>query len=115
FSLAPLRPAHRELMIETLQNVEDMVPETLRAGVDWNAFETFGEYLDAVEHRGVRINFGGFVGHTAGRIYVLGDQASDRAATSEELDAMRSLVADAIAAGALGFASSSSPGHRGPG
>jgi N-acyl-D-amino-acid deacylase len=115
FSLAPLRPTHRDLMIETLQNVEDMVPATLRAGVDWDSFETFGEYLDAVEHRGVRINFGGFVGHTAVRLYVLGDQASDRPATPEEVDAMRRLVADAITAGALGFASSSSPGHRGPG
>jgi len=114
FSLAPLRRAHRDLMIETLQNVEDMLPDTLRAGVQWDAFETFGEYLDAVEDRGVRINFGGFVGHTAVRLYVLGEEASERAATASELEAMRSVVADAIGAGALGFATSSSASHKGP-
>ncbi len=115
FSLAPLQPRHRDLMIETLQNVEDMLPETLRAGVDWEAFESFGEYLNAVEDRCLRINVGAYVGHTAVRLYVLGEEASDRAASPGELAAMRQLVADAVAHGALGFASSSSPGHRGPG
>src|SRR4051794_16244078 len=103
FSLAPLRPEHRELMIETLRNVEDMLPDTLRAGVDWDALGSYGGYLDAIEARGVRINFGGYIGHTAVRIHELGDEASDRAATPEELAAMRRLVADAIDAGALGF------------
>jgi N-acyl-D-aspartate/D-glutamate deacylase len=115
FSLAPLRPEHRDLMIETLQNVEDMLPDTLRVGVDWNAFGTYGDYLDAVERRGVRINFGGFVGHTAVRLSVLGDQASDRPATPAELAVMQSLVAEAIDAGALGFATSFGPSHRGVG
>jgi N-acyl-D-aspartate/D-glutamate deacylase len=115
FSLAPLRPEHRELMIETLQNVEDMLPDTMRVGVDWDAFGTYGDYLTAVERRGVRINFGGFVGHTAVRLSVLGDQASDRSATAEEKAAMQALVAEAIDAGALGFATSFGPSHRGVG
>ena len=115
FSIAPLRAAHRELMIETLQNVEDMIPATLRAGVDWDSFETFGDYLDAVERRGVRLNFGAYVGHTAVRLWVLGDEAGDRAASPEEIGAMRRVVADALASGALGFASSSSPSHQGAG
>jgi N-acyl-D-aspartate/D-glutamate deacylase len=115
FSLAPLRPEHRELMIETLENVEDMLPDTLRAGVDWSAFGTYGEYLDAIERRGVRINFGGYVGHTAVRLWALGTEASERPATAPELAAMQSLVAEAIDAGALGFATSFSPSHRGAG
>jgi N-acyl-D-aspartate/D-glutamate deacylase len=115
FSLAPLRPEHRDLMIETLQNVEDMLPDTLRVGVDWDAFGSYGEYLNAVERRGVRINFGGFVGHTAVRLAVLGAQASDRLATPVELAAMQALVAEAIDAGALGFATSFGPSHRGVG
>jgi N-acyl-D-aspartate/D-glutamate deacylase len=115
FSLAPLRPEHRDLMIETLQNVEDMLPDTLRVGVDWDAFGSYGDYLDAVERRGVRVNFGGFVGHTAVRLSVLGAQASDRPATPEELAAMQVLVAEAIDAGALGFATSFGPSHRGVG
>ncbi len=115
FSLAPLRPEHRELMIETLQNVEDMLPDTLRAGVDWDAFGAYGDYLEAVERSGVRINFGGYVGHTAVRLSVLGDEASDRPATPDELAAMQALVAEAIDAGALGFATSFGPSHRGAG
>ena len=114
FSLAPLRASDRERMIETLQNVEDMLPDTLRAGVAWDEFETFGQYLDAVERRGVSINFGGYVGHTAVRLYVLGEEAvDDRPATHDELDAMRRQVADALDAGAIGFATSSNPGHKG--
>jgi N-acyl-D-aspartate/D-glutamate deacylase len=115
FSLAPLRPDHRELMIETLQNVEDMFPATLRAGVDWDSFETFADYLDSVERRGVRINFGAYVGHTAVRLYVLGEDSWQRAATPEELAEMRHQVSDAVGAGAMGFATSSSPGHKGTG
>jgi N-acyl-D-aspartate/D-glutamate deacylase len=115
FSLAPLRPEHRELMIETLQNVEDMIPATLRAGVVWEAVESFSDYLDAVEQRGVRINFGAYVGHTAVRLYVLGEQAGERPATEEELRSMQELVASALAAGAMGFATSSSSSHKGPG
>jgi N-acyl-D-aspartate/D-glutamate deacylase len=115
FSLAPLRAEHQELMIETLENVEDMLPDTLRAGVDWSAFGTYGDYLDAVERRGVRINFGGYVGHTAVRLWVLGTEASERPATPQELTDMRWLVAEAMDAGALGFATSFSPSHRGAG
>jgi len=115
FSLAPLRPEHRGLMIETLQNVEDMAPAALEAGVDWDSFQSFGEYLDAVESRGVRVNFGAYVGHTAVRLYALGEEASDRAATVAELRVMRELVASALAAGAMGFATSSSRSHKGPG
>jgi N-acyl-D-aspartate/D-glutamate deacylase len=52
FSIAPLRASDRDVMIETLQNVEDMVPEALRVGVDWDSFEGFADYLDAVARRG---------------------------------------------------------------
>src|SRR5438067_1166541 len=51
FSIAPVRPDDRALLVRTLQHVEDMSPETLFAGVPWDEFETFPQYLDAIEAR----------------------------------------------------------------
>ena len=115
FSIAPVRPGGNELLARTLQHVEDMSFDTLAAGVPWDAFETFPQYLDAVEQRGVGLNFGCYVGHTAVRLYVMGDEAYERAATVDEVAAMQRAVADAMAGGAAGFASSASPTHNGAG
>src|SRR5256885_1434387 len=84
FSLAPCRPAQRELLVRTLEHVEAMSPDALRAGVAWE-FETFPEYLDAIERRGTLINFGAFIGHTAVRLFVLGDEGYERPATDDEI------------------------------
>ena len=73
FSIAPVRPEHRELLVRTLQHVEDMSPDTLFAGVPWDDFETFPQYLDAIEQRGTLLNYACYVGHTAVRLYVMGD------------------------------------------
>src|SRR5690606_18209054 len=66
FALAPTRPAHRDLILRTLENVEGMSLDALRAGIGeaW-PFETIPEYLDAIAHRGMAINAGVLVGHTA--------------------------------------------------
>jgi N-acyl-D-amino-acid deacylase len=113
FSIAPVRTDGVELLARTLQHVEDMSFDTLAAGVPWHAFESFPQYLDAVEHRGVGLNYGCYVGHTAVRLFVMGPGAYDRPATAAELTAMQQVVADAMAAGAIGFASSASPTHNG--
>jgi N-acyl-D-amino-acid deacylase len=113
FSIAPVRPDLVPLLARTLQHVEDMSLDTLVAGVPWDEFETFPQYLDAVERRGTALNFGCYVGHTAVRMYVMGDDAYERPATLDELDAMRAIVAESMAAGAMGFASSASPTHNG--
>jgi N-acyl-D-aspartate/D-glutamate deacylase len=113
FSLAPCRPEHQELLVHTLEHVEDMSPATLRAGVPWD-FETFPEYLDSVERHGSVINYAAYIGHTALRLYVMGDEGYTRAeATDEELARMAEVVREAVAAGAAGFASSSSATHSG--
>jgi N-acyl-D-aspartate/D-glutamate deacylase len=114
FSIAPTRPADRGLIARTLENVEDMDVETLAAGIPWD-FETFPEYLASVGERGTALNFTAFVGHTAMRIFTMGDEAYERAATDDEIAQMQQLLRDAIAAGAAGFASSFSPTHRGDG
>jgi N-acyl-D-aspartate/D-glutamate deacylase len=115
FSLAPCRPEHRPLLVRTLEHVEDMDPATLEAGVPWD-FVTFGEYLDSVERRGVALNYACYVGHTAVRLFVMGEDGYEREEpTAEELAAMRDVVAEALDAGAIGFATSASPTHNGDG
>ena len=98
--------------MHTLENVEDMDPATLVAGIAWD-FETFPEYLDAVRRRGTALNFTAYVGHSALRLYVMGDAAYERAATADEIERMCELVREAIAAGAAGFSTSFSYAHRG--
>jgi len=115
FSIAPVRPEGVELLARTLQHVEDMSFDTLASGVPWDSFETFPQYLDAVEARGVALNYGCYIGHTALRMYVMGDDAYERPATDAELGAMQAVVAEAMAAGAMGFATSASPTHNGQG
>lgn len=112
FSLAPCRPEHRDLMVRTLEHVEAMSPEALRAGVRWE-FETFPEYLDAVARRGTLLNYGAYVGHTAVRLWVMGDDGYERAATDDEIAAMQQVVAEAVEAGAIGLATSQAPTHQG--
>ena len=86
FAIAPTRPEHRDVIVHTLENVEDMDPATLVAGVVWD-FETFPEYLDSVQRRGTTLNFTAYVGHSPLRLYVMGDAAYERAATPDEIDA----------------------------
>ncbi len=114
FSLAPCAPASRDSMIATLVSVEEMSAESLRAGIDW-CFEEYGEYLAAVQACRPAVNFGGYVGHTAVRMWVMGDDAYEREATPDEIAAMCRVVADSVRAGALGFSTDRSPFHRGDG
>jgi len=114
FGVAPTRPAQRDLVLRTLESVEGMSLEALRAGIgaEW-PFESFAEFLAAIERRGTAINVGALVGHTPVRLYVMGEEATEREATEEEIGAMRELVRGALRAGALGFATSKSPTHVG--
>jgi len=112
FTIAPTRAEDRDVIVHTLENVEDMDPATLEAGVVWD-FETFPEYLDAVGRRGTSLNFTAYVGHSALRVYVMGDAAYERAATPDEIERMGQLVREGIAAGGAGFSTSFSFAHRG--
>ena len=114
FGVAPTHPAHRRLILRILERVEAMSLAALEAGLgpDW-PFVSFGEYLDAIERRGTAINIGVMAGHTPTRLHVMGEAAVERAATAEEIARMEALVAEALAAGALGFATSTSPIHVG--
>ena len=112
FAIAPTRPEHHDVIVHTLENVEDMDPATLTEGIAWD-FETFPEYLESVRRRGTVLNFTAYIGHSALRLYVMGDAAYERAATADEVERMCALVREAIADGAAGFSSSFSYAHRG--
>jgi N-acyl-D-aspartate/D-glutamate deacylase len=114
FTIAPCRPADRERVMKNLTQVEGMSLEVLRQGIRWG-FETIPQYFDMLERQGSAINVAGFVGHSSVRTYVMGEDAPRRAATPEEVARMRALVVEGMKAGAVGFASSTSPAHNGDG
>ncbi|UGQ13740.1 amidohydrolase family protein [Yinghuangia sp. ASG 101] len=112
FSLAPTRPEHHDVVVRTLENVEDMDVATLTAGIPWD-FGDFPGYLDSVARRGVGLNFAAYVGHTALRLYTMGLDAYERPARAEESAAMADVLRTSLRAGAAGFATSFLRTHRG--
>ena len=112
FGIAPTRPKDRGTIARILENVEGMTLEALEAGIPWG-FESFPEYLAAVSSLPLRINVAAYVGHTPVRQYVMGDAATERAATAEEVEAMRRIVGEAMDAGAIGFSTSHAASHVG--
>jgi len=113
FALAPCRPEAREWFARCLTAVEDIPTEAMLAGIDWT-WETFPEYLAAVERLPKAINYGAYIGHSALRMYVMGERALTETATEADLARMAAAVREAIAAGAMGFSSSRSPTHTTP-
>jgi N-acyl-D-amino-acid deacylase len=110
FGVAPTRPQHRDIIVRLLENVEGMSKEALDTGIDW-CFETFPEYMDALDQRSKRLNVGAFVGHSPLRLWVL--DGEERPASAAELEEMRALVGQALEAGAIGFSTSRQPAHQG--
>ena len=114
FTIAPCRPADRELVMKNLTQVEGMSLEALRAGIRWD-FESVPEYLDLLERRGAAVNIAAFVGHSSVRTYVMGEAATQRVATDEEILSMKRILLEGMKVGAVGFATSTSPAHNGDG
>ncbi len=106
FSIAPTRPEAQPYIKAMFAKVEGMAPAALD-GVRWD-FESFPEYLAARVGK-LGVNLACYVGHSSLRRYVMGADGSEREATSHEIDEMRRLVREAMAAGAAGFSSSSVP------
>ncbi len=110
---APVRPDRHDFLISVMEGVEDIPGAALSEGVtfDW---ETFPEYLDAVEALPHSIDIGAQMPHSALRVYVMGDRGRDHdeVATDEEIAEMRRLTREALDAGALGFTTSRTINHR---
>ncbi|SNS78732.1 N-acyl-D-aspartate/D-glutamate deacylase [Sphingomonas laterariae] len=103
-SLAPLRAEHRELLGATFRKIEEMPKNAFDAGLTWK-WETFGEYVDAIRG-GLGINVAPAVGHSLIRLWVMGDDARERAATDDEIAAMQEALRECLRAGAIGMSGS---------
>ena len=109
---APARPDRHDWLIGLMEGVEDIPGTALAEGIEWE-WETFPEYLDALEKRRWTVDVGTQVPHAAVRAYVMGERgARNEAATAEDIEAMRAIVLEAVRAGALGFSTSRTLGHR---
>ncbi|MEZ4331258.1 MAG: amidohydrolase family protein [Myxococcota bacterium] len=110
FSIAPLSKEAGPYLMRMLARVEGMPLESLEKGVPWD-WQTFGEYLDRLEHK-LSVNAGFMVGHSAIRRTVMGERAIGHAATPAELAKMVEVLRESLASGGLGFSSTISPTHN---
>jgi N-acyl-D-aspartate/D-glutamate deacylase len=110
FTFAPARDGDAEWLLEMLSRVEGMSAPALRQGVPFRG-GTFGDFLGGLEGR-VGVNVAAYVGHSAVRRYVMGDEASRRAATPEEISSMEKILRESLQAGAHGFSTSQIELHQ---
>ncbi|MFT7222154.1 MAG: N-acyl-D-amino-acid deacylase [Candidatus Azotimanducaceae bacterium] len=110
---APCPPGGEKRMIELMEGVEDIPGTALYEGIEWGRWETFPEYIDYIGTREFTLDVGTQIPHSAVRNYVMGERALNHEdATAADLDAMRAIVRDGLNAGALGFSTSRTIGHR---
>jgi N-acyl-D-amino-acid deacylase len=114
FTIAPCKPQDRDITMRNLTQVEGMSLDVLRQGIAWD-FESFPEYMAQRQRIGSAVNIAAYVGHSSVRTYVMGSDASRRVAADAEIAQMQAIVREAMRAGAVGFASSTSPAHNGEG
>jgi N-acyl-D-aspartate/D-glutamate deacylase len=109
---APVRKADREKLIALMEGVEDIPGTALAEGLTWN-WESFEDYMDAIDGMEHAIDFCAQVPHDAMRVYVMGDRAfAGEHATDDDIKQMRDLTRSALSAGAVGFSTGRSDNHR---
>ncbi|MGV0713936.1 amidohydrolase family protein [Mycolicibacterium sp. XJ662] len=109
---APCRPEDHDVLVDVMAGVEDIPGVVMVDGLPWS-WETFPEFLDALEARHRDIDVAALLPHSPLRVYVMGQRGVDREpATTEDLALMRKLAAEAVQVGALGFASSRFTLHK---
>ncbi|MBT6273838.1 MAG: amidohydrolase family protein, partial [Chromatiales bacterium] len=113
FALAPCKEEDREWFARCLEAVEDIPTEAMMSGIDWN-WESFPEYLAQVESLPKGINYGAYLGHSALRMYAMGERGLHETAKEADLRVMGDLLKDAMQAGAVGFSTSRATTHNTP-
>jgi len=109
---APCRTGDRSWLIDMMEGVEDIPGAALHDGIQWE-WETFPEYLDALDRRHWVADVGALVPHGALRGYVMGERAADgNLATADDVASMAAITTEALRSGALGFSTSRTPLHR---
>ncbi len=109
---APAKPDEHDFLIELMEGVEDIPGAALSEGISWD-WETFPEYLDALDRREFVADIGAMIAHGPVRTYVMGQRGADNEpATSDDIAAMAAIVNEAVEAGAFGFSTSRTIGHR---
>ena len=109
---APAAPDRHEWLIELMEGVEDIPGSAMTEGITWE-WESFEEFLDALDARNYALDLGAQIAHGPVRGYVMGDRgAANEAATPEDIAAMSVIVEAGLRAGALGFSTSRTPLHR---
>jgi N-acyl-D-amino-acid deacylase len=113
-TFAPCKPEDRDYLAKLMESVEDIPAASINAGIPWS-WESYGEYLRAIDGMDKGVNVGGMVGHCAVRYHAMGERSLDEApATADDVERMASLVDEAIGAGALGFSTSRTYMHKVP-
>ncbi|MBI3216851.1 MAG: amidohydrolase family protein [Mycobacterium sp.] len=109
---APVRPGREQWLIELMEGVEDIPGSALAEGITWQ-WESFPQYLDAIEKRTLAVDYGTQIAHGAVRGYAMGARgANNEEATADDIAAMARIVQEGIEAGALGFSTSRTEAHR---
>ena len=110
---APVRPSDHDALIDLMEGVEDIPGTALSVGMPWGKWETFGEYLDLLDGGRYAVDIAAQIAHGAVRFYVMGERgAANEDATADDIVAMSAIVGEAMAAGAVGFTTSRTIGHK---
>ena len=110
FTLAPCKQEDADLVFRNLERAEDLSRDAMLEGIDWT-WETFPQFLDAVDALPKGINYAGYIGHSALRTYVMGERAFAEAASEDDTRRMQAVVKEAMQAGAIGFSTSRTFNH----
>src|SRR6185312_2916140 len=109
---APVEPGREDWLIKLMEGVEDIPGSALTEGISWG-WRSYPEYLDVIEKRHLAVDVGSQVAHGAICSYAMGERGARHArANPDDIEAMGRLVQEAIEAGALGFSTSRTIGHR---
>jgi N-acyl-D-amino-acid deacylase len=110
---APVRPGTERELIELMEGVEDIPGAALYEGMQWGEWESFPDYLDFLSRREYTLDVGAQIPHGSVRFYAMGERGrTNENATEDDVATMARLVAEAISAGAVGFSTSRTIGHR---